>query len=666
MIWLILAAPVAVWALLYIVLSPRRTAWLIGFSVSSNAAEVLREEFGVLEYTLPLSAAAIGFGILQLLASFGRLRLPRSMLPVAMAVIMVAAVVSALAGPFVSAYPQTSAAATTRLLQQVLLGLAILVAARRPPGARALIHGLATGGAVIAVVTVAQLVTGTQGNELLGFGGWEADRVAGIGDTFRAAGSFIDPNRYAQVMVVTAAAALGLGWYRMSPRGWWATALQWAGLVAMMAAVALTASRGGLLALAAVIAVFLVRSRLTLLHWLAVAAAGVALFVGPFGVVARLETLVDAVMVSSQSGTVERSLSGRTSEMLAALDMFEDHPIAGVGYGTYNENYLDYSRNIGLDPRLEQRSAHSLPLEVAAEEGLVGVTVWAGFMVLASVVVWRLRGHAGLGSPITLILLGYSISAVFLHDTNGRLRWTVVALIFHAAVLVGRAETVQPPIRVALLDAGGLGLGRRSTRPAYLRRRMSDLVDLQWLTSRTQWPNPQRLRLTFSDRASSPKLREWRWRFLARLALFRFDPDVVHAIGDTRTFRTAEAHAQEMGGLTVADVRLVDLEAAAAPHRSNALRRLISTSDLVVTDADLGADTARRFAIDADRQVIAPALGSATRHAEELLVDESVYAELLQSQYDAISGRATALMPSQAAVPGDEEVDTSLPEPTPV
>ena len=43
--------------------------------------------------------------------------------------------------------------------------------------------------------------------------------------------------------------------------------------------------------------------------------------------------------------------------------MFGDYPIFGVGPGNYPLHYLDYSQEIGLDPRLEQREAHSLYLE---------------------------------------------------------------------------------------------------------------------------------------------------------------------------------------------------------------------------------------------------------------------------------------------------------------
>jgi O-antigen ligase len=50
--------------------------------------------------------------------------------------------------------------------------------------------------------------------------------------------------------------------------------------------------------------------------------------------------------------------------------MVGDHPLLGVGSGNYEVHYPSYARVVALDGRREERAAHSLYLEVAAENGL--------------------------------------------------------------------------------------------------------------------------------------------------------------------------------------------------------------------------------------------------------------------------------------------------------
>ncbi|MBC8508964.1 MAG: O-antigen ligase family protein, partial [Chloroflexi bacterium] len=61
--------------------------------------------------------------------------------------------------------------------------------------------------------------------------------------------------------------------------------------------------------------------------------------------------------------------------------MFRDNPIAGVGLDNYSVLYQSYSRQIGLDPRLQARDAHNLYLEVGAETGLLGLGVFSVLLV---------------------------------------------------------------------------------------------------------------------------------------------------------------------------------------------------------------------------------------------------------------------------------------------
>ncbi len=68
--------------------------------------------------------------------------------------------------------------------------------------------------------------------------------------------------------------------------------------------------------------------------------------------------------------------------------MFRDHPIMGVGLANYPEYYQQYSRQLGVDDRSVQRGAHNLYLQIAAEQGLIGLFT---FGVLIFAAFYRMR-----------------------------------------------------------------------------------------------------------------------------------------------------------------------------------------------------------------------------------------------------------------------------------
>lgn len=90
---------------------------------------------------------------------------------------------------------------------------------------------------------------------------------------------------------------------------------------------------------------------------------------------ARLGTLT-SFLPGSRSSQSDISFVGRMSENIIGVRMFMDHPILGVGVKNYPVYYIDYSRGLGLDQRRTERSPHSLYLEVAAEQGIVGILVF--------------------------------------------------------------------------------------------------------------------------------------------------------------------------------------------------------------------------------------------------------------------------------------------------
>ena len=125
-----------------------------------------------------------------------------------------------------------------------------------------------------------------------------------------------------------------------------------------------------------------------------VAALAVAAVAAPTDYGQRLAALVQVAGLVRGDVPSESALRGRLSEVTSAAIMFVDHPVVGVGYGNFEDHYHRYARDLALDGRREERQAHSLYLEVAAETGALGVLAFA--VLLAHPIAGVRRTHAAL------------------------------------------------------------------------------------------------------------------------------------------------------------------------------------------------------------------------------------------------------------------------------
>ncbi len=228
----------------------------------------------------------------------------------------------------------------------------------------------------------------------------------------RAAGPFGEANFFALSLVVLVPAALML----LTGRPW-ERALGAVGAVTLVAGVLATGSRAALVAAAVALVgtAVLQRNRRMLLY-------------------AALAALVSLPFFGDQlSGAGSRSTSGRQAEAQIAVAMAGDHPVVGVGPGRYPELYRDYARQVGSDPRSD-REPHSLPLEILAEQGLVGVLGWllAAGVLVGIVVRGKLLAHVE-GRTLVLSLATFSAGVLFLHGSQLRLLWILVGLTLACA-----------------------------------------------------------------------------------------------------------------------------------------------------------------------------------------------------------------------------------------
>jgi glycosyltransferase involved in cell wall biosynthesis/O-antigen ligase len=301
------------------------------------------------------------------------------------------------------------------------------------------------------------------------FGGLARIKYAQIyGTTFepRIAGPLGDPNFFAQILLLSVPVALQLAW---TTRG---VSRMLGFIAAGMAGVAtvFTYSRGGALALGAVLLLSVIVRGIDLRKMAVISAAFVlVLWVALPGEFARrLTTLSQLVPGSEEVLRPDSSFGERKMFAAAAWGMFQDHMITGVGAGNYGLHFLDYAQRVGSDARLyvtptEGYYPHNLYLEVAAETGLAGVVPFGLTLVVCFLYLSRARrtllasgdvSSAGLAAGWSIALGGYLLTSLFLHGDFIRYWWLMVGFagaFYRLTSLPHTPHVVRPPSPLAVL-----------------------------------------------------------------------------------------------------------------------------------------------------------------------------------------------------------------------
>jgi O-antigen ligase len=361
------------------------------------------------------------------------------------------------------------------------LGLFLLLinCMRTPLVWRACLAVIVASGALMSSVSVVQFISGDLWRDFGGFGQISDVFVANasdpatwsgtewpVGDA-RLAGPIGEANFFAMVLVTL----LPYCFYLAKSAGSRAVRVAWiaaGGLI--LAGVALTYSRGAIVALVVVIgflAVVGLLPRRTLVFMLV---AGIALvtLVPSYG--ARMESLVSAVHVGAGTDSGERAdaaARGRYSEVVSAFKVYGDHPVLGVGPGQFPVYYQRYVGDLGGGVHTGDggRQAHNLIAGLAAETGTLGLLSFfgaIGAILLGLVRVRRLPHARAAGTAALTSILLLLCSSLFLHMAYMRYLWVHLAIAAALPIVIRREEG---PIS----DAGApvttvASAGSRSTR----------------------------------------------------------------------------------------------------------------------------------------------------------------------------------------------------------
>jgi O-antigen ligase len=141
---------------------------------------------------------------------------------------------------------------------------------------------------------------------------------------------------------------------------------------------------------------------------------------------------------------LDRATRGRFELVTNGLRIAIDHPVIGVGVGGFTKAYRERVRVLR---RVKTPASHNTPVTVAAETGIVGLGLFAWFLVLAFAVPFRRTGSGSSGVRIGGIAAGLGLTAIFVHSLfynafiEDPLMWGFLALATLAARESARSAT---------------------------------------------------------------------------------------------------------------------------------------------------------------------------------------------------------------------------------
>jgi O-antigen ligase len=343
--------------------------------------------------------------------------------------------------------PMRAQTGLASFLKDAIIAVLVVLLIQSKEFFRMAIWGFLAVGILLGSIAIFQYFTGTFDNPYWGLAESQVMNIVSRVEGYRIMGTFLDPNFFAQVMVVIIPLALNRLLYE--EKLFYKFLALWS-LAASFLTVIFTFSRGGFLALSLVLGLLVIWRKPPLV---AVLSGLLILFLLipflPPTYFERIQTILEYLPFRGSDVRGEVSFRGRLSEYEVGWQMFTDNPILGIGYENYPAYYLDYSIKLGLDPRRTERSAHSLYLEILAEQGLVGMLFFG--LILYSIyksltksrkifLKIMMQGYADMALSFQIGLTGYLAAAVFIHGAFPRNLWLLIGVGLSAAQMAINEE----------------------------------------------------------------------------------------------------------------------------------------------------------------------------------------------------------------------------------
>ena len=454
--------PVAAMAVVAMFVRPEIATLLVIFAIYSNTPALATKFHGV-----PFIAAA-AVPLLLLIPIGFRVVLRREPIFVSRILWLIFAFsLIQVVGALNSVRPELSLRpALLAVLEGFVLYVLISNAVRSPEQLRQVVWVLIAVGATLGALGLYQRVTGTYGNDYGGYAQIDknAQEQLVLDPTFqpRQAGNIGVENRYAHMMLLLV--PLGLLLLQYEKDHWLRLALA-VGTTLIAVGIALTYSRGALIAFSCTVVAMLMMRLVRWKHVLG-AAVVVALILSAFPAyrerLVRLTGLVGVFSDDVRTTAVasDSAITGRLNEATTAALVFADHPIVGVGPSMFPYHYEQYSANAGFGQHEGQRMAHNLYLGLAAEHGILGLGVMLAIFAVTLHELFRAHRkwlgsdplRSNLAAGFFLVVLTYMAVGMFTDFSYVRYFWLMMAL---AAVAGRESQIVEDPVTHAEGQAMG-------------------------------------------------------------------------------------------------------------------------------------------------------------------------------------------------------------------
>ena len=126
--------------------------------------------------------------------------------------------------------------------------------------------------------------------------------------------------------------------------------------------------------------------------------------------------------------------SGRPSLVTGGIDLFAARPLWGYGSGSFSTEYSAHHHHIGQT----LSDSHTIPITIAAEQGLIGLLAYIALVLAALVVLFRRcraePARVAIAAAFLALLFHTMLYADFLEDP---ITWTLLA--------IGTALALRPP-----------------------------------------------------------------------------------------------------------------------------------------------------------------------------------------------------------------------------
>ncbi len=252
------------------------------------------------------------------------------------------------------------------------------------------------------------------------------------GNYFRVNSLFFDPNIYGRFLAIVMVAVVAVVLWTSSRRTVWIAAaiLAWllAGLVTSFSQSSIAALLLGMAVLAAY-------------RWDVRSTVYVTVALGAIVLVAALAAPPSLHFgVNGSGGSTSNATSGRTKLISGGLELFADRPLYGYGSGSFE---AEYKRHGNASFANATSASHTIPITVAAEQGLLGLLVYVALLVSAFAVLGRGAGR----SPPRIALLA-CFAALVLHTftyadfLEDPITWTLLGI---GVALARPASSLRAP-----------------------------------------------------------------------------------------------------------------------------------------------------------------------------------------------------------------------------